>query len=104
SVFVHFPRASPLEAVRLGKQAAALVTASLPPPMELRFERVMAPFLLLQVNRYAGRALEGEREAADPPTHGSLLVKGVRSMWRQSAPLVSDVLQGCLQRILMHDD
>ncbi|GIL72478.1 hypothetical protein Vretifemale_2820 [Volvox reticuliferus] len=104
SVFVHFPRASPEEAVRLGKKAAALVTSSLPYPMELKYEKVMAPFLLLHVNRYAGRAMEAEEDAASPETRGSLLVKGVRSMWRQSAPFVTEVLQGSLERILMKDD
>lgn len=52
SVFIHFPSASPAEAVELGQQAAALVTAKLPNPIELKYERVMAPFMLLHVNRY----------------------------------------------------
>jgi DNA polymerase elongation subunit (family B) len=51
SVFVHFPSASPAEAVSLGQQVAQLVTAQLPPPIELKYERVMSPFLLLHVNR-----------------------------------------------------
>lgn len=51
SVFVHFPAASPAEAVLLGQQAAQLVTAQLPSPIELKYERVMSPFLLLHVNR-----------------------------------------------------
>ena len=76
----------------------------MPPPMELKYEKVMAPFLLLHVNRYAGRALESEADAADPTVRGALLVKGLKSMWRQSAPLVSTVLHSCLERVLMHDD
>ncbi len=32
-------------------QASALVTAAMPPPMALQFERVMSPFLLMHVNR-----------------------------------------------------
>jgi DNA polymerase delta subunit 1 len=51
SVFLHFPAATIPQAVQLGHQAAALVTGSLPPPMELKYEKVMAPFLLLHVNR-----------------------------------------------------
>jgi hypothetical protein len=61
-------------------QAAALVTASMSAPLELKFERVMAPFLLLHVNRYAGRAVETEEDAARIATHGSLLVR-----WGSSA-------------------
>jgi DNA polymerase elongation subunit (family B) len=56
SVFVHFPAATPAEAVLLGQQAAQLVTAQLPPPIELKYERVMSPFLLLHVNRCVGSA------------------------------------------------
>jgi len=51
SVFVHFPSASPAEAVLLGQQAAQLVSAQFPDPIELKYERVMAPFMLLHVNR-----------------------------------------------------
>jgi hypothetical protein len=51
SVFVHFPAATPAEAVLLGQQAAQLVTQQLPAPIELKYERVMSPFLLLHVNR-----------------------------------------------------
>ncbi len=53
SVFVHFPSATPAEAVVLGQQVAQLVSSQLPPPIELKYERVMAPFLLLHVNRYS---------------------------------------------------
>jgi DNA polymerase elongation subunit (family B) len=51
SVFIHFPSASPAEAIGLGHAAAAAVTAGLTAPMELKFEKVAAPFLLLHVNR-----------------------------------------------------
>jgi len=51
SVFVHFPAASTEEAIGLGQAAAELVTAGLPSPIELKYERVMSPFMLLHVNR-----------------------------------------------------
>jgi DNA polymerase elongation subunit (family B) len=51
SVFIHFPSATAAEAVTLGQQAAQLVTAQLPAPIELKYERVMCPFMLLHVNR-----------------------------------------------------
>jgi hypothetical protein len=52
SVFIHFPSASAAEAVALGQRAAQLVTQQLPPPIELKYERVMCPFMLLHVNRW----------------------------------------------------
>lgn len=49
--------------------------------------------------RYAGRAFEtvGAAEAGT----GTLLVKGLKSMWRQAAPILRTTLQGVLQCILM---
>ncbi|GFH25722.1 DNA polymerase delta catalytic subunit, partial [Haematococcus lacustris] len=51
----------------------------------------------------AGRAFEDEAQASGAQP-SSLLVKGVRSMWRQSAPIVQQVLGGALRRILMDQD
>ena len=48
--------------------------------------------------RYAGRAFEKEGDLGGP---GALMVKGLKSMWRQAAPVVRRTLHGCLQRILM---
>lgn len=39
------------QAIAAGRLASKLVTAAFPPPMELKFERVCHPFLLLHVNR-----------------------------------------------------
>lgn len=52
--------------------------------------------------RYAGRAFESEQEAA--AVKGTLIVKGLKSMWRQAAPIVRTTLHGALVRILMHND
>ena len=53
SLFAHFPAATKLEAVKLGHAAAAAVSAGFPPEMELKYEKVCQPFMLLHVNRYA---------------------------------------------------
>lgn len=53
--------------------------------------------------RYAGHAFEREEEAA-APGGGTLIVKGLKSMWRQAAPIVRTTLHGALERILMRDD
>lgn len=44
-------RMQAVEAMRLGNEAAKFVSAAFPRPMELKFERVAQPFLLLHVNR-----------------------------------------------------
>ncbi|KAL6749924.1 DNA polymerase family B-domain-containing protein [Haematococcus lacustris] len=104
SLFLLYPHATPAQAVTLAKQAARLISQRcFQPPMALSFERVCCPFLLLHVNRYAGRAFEDEAQASGAQP-SSLLVKGVRSMWRQSAPIVQQVLGGALRLILMDQD
>ena len=51
SLFAHFPAASKAEAVKLGLAAAAAVSAGFPPEMEIKYEKVCQPFMLLHVNR-----------------------------------------------------
>ena len=51
SIFCHFPEASSPEAIRMAQRAAALVSSGFPDLMEIKFERVCRPFMLLHVNR-----------------------------------------------------
>lgn len=90
SLFILFPDASVPEAFDLGQRVAALVSGALPPEINLVMERVFCPFMLLHVNRYAGRSLQGAEGGGGA---GSLVAKGVKSMWRQAAPVVSRTLQ-----------
>ena len=49
--------------------------------------------------RYAGRAFETAEAVQEG--RGVLMVKGLRSMWRQAPPILRTVLQGILHRIIM---
>jgi hypothetical protein len=51
------------------------------------------------MSRYAGRAFESEAEVQEGK--GVLMVKGLKSMWRQAPPIVRNTLQGVLARIIM---
>ena len=53
SIFMHVPDATAVQAIDVGKQLAKLVSAAFPKPMELKFENVSWPFMLLHVNRCA---------------------------------------------------
>lgn len=149
-----------LQALSVGAEAAKLVTAAFPAEMELKFERMCLPFMLLHVNRhawasttaslhmaecpsssactpacanvknvphahapfvpqvdrkpeqclrlvqgsmcdgrYAGRAFDNAEQLAEGK--GSLLIKGLKSTWRQAAPIVRTTLHGAMTRILM---
>ena len=53
SIFASFPAATTQQALELGRLAGELVSAAFPPVMDLKFERVCQPFMMLHVNRYA---------------------------------------------------
>lgn len=70
--FIHFPSASAEQAIALGRKAAAVVSARFPAAMELKFEAVCCPFLLLHVNRPApsGLSLRALSEIKGLPARG----------------------------------
>ena len=51
SIFCQLPKASREEAIQIGQMAAAQVSAVFPAEMELKYERICQPFMLLHVNR-----------------------------------------------------
>jgi len=105
SLFVVIPLAkSPGEAIKVGKVASAVVSQAFPDPIELKFQNIMQPFLLLQVNRYAGRVFSTIEADEIQGGGGELVVKGLKSMWRQAAPIVRTTLHGALVRIIMYND
>ena len=54
-----------VEAMRLGNEAAKFVSAAFPSPMELKFERVAQPFMLLHVNRYLAHIYSVKCDGSD---------------------------------------
>jgi DNA polymerase delta subunit 1 len=106
SVFVSLPRArTGAEAARVGAAAAAAVSRGLPPPMQLAFEKVYSPFLLVHHNRYAGRVAPTPAVAEEDESSGrrkpKIEMKGLKAIWRQSAPFVSRTLSGAVERLLL---
>lgn len=53
----------------LGRKVASVVTARFPPVMELKFEAVCCPFLLLHVNRSVAPVAEQLHGACTPMSH-----------------------------------
>ena len=96
SLFIHFRGKDDAEALRLSARAAEIASDAFPAPMTLKLERVMKPFLLLHVNRYCGAELS--------PTNGKLLIKGLKSAWRQSAPFLRRLITRCLELALLDRD
>ena len=60
SLFIRLPGRSHAEAAAEGARIAAAASAALPEGLTLEHEHTLCPFLLLHVNRYAGRDVGGE--------------------------------------------
>eukprot|EP01106_Pelomyxa_sp_JSP_P018901 TRINITY_DN907_c0_g1_i7.p1 TRINITY_DN907_c0_g1~~TRINITY_DN907_c0_g1_i7.p1 ORF type:complete len:513 (+),score=147.70 TRINITY_DN907_c0_g1_i7:83-1540(+) len=95
SVMVKFNTTDISEAMRLGKEAAVSVTAHFPPPVNLEFEKVYHPYLLISKKRYAGLLW------TDPTKPSKIDTKGLESVRRDNCPLVKYVLGTCLEKILV---
>ena len=54
SVMVKFGTEDIGEAMKLGKQAADLISATFIKPIKLEFEKVYCPYLLMNKKKYAG--------------------------------------------------
>ena len=98
SIMVRFGTPSVQEAMRLGAEAAALVSREFVSPIRLEFEKVYFPYLLMNKKRYAG--LYWSR----PDSWDKMDTKGIETVRRDSCALVSNVVTRCLDLILIERD
>jgi len=98
SVMVKFGTDSIPEAMRLGKEAADLVSETFMKPIKLEFEKIYCPYLLMNKKRYAGLYW------TNPDKYDKLDAKGIETVRRDNSGLVRQMVQTCLDRILMHKD
>ena len=98
SVMVNFRTDTVGEAMRLGREAAEAITATFLKPISLEFEKVYFPYLLISKKRYAG--LYWTR----PEAHDKMDTKGIETVRRDNCLLVRQVVETCLQKILLERD
>jgi len=63
SLFIYLPGKTKAEAFRIGHEMAAQVTSENPRPIQLKFEKVYLPSVLLAKKRYIGFKYERETDA-----------------------------------------
>lgn len=51
SLFCHLPNASCTQAIGIAQEAARLVSDAFPQNLDIKYEKVCQPFMLLHVNR-----------------------------------------------------
>uniref|UniRef100_A0A8C2CN56 DNA polymerase n=1 Tax=Cyprinus carpio TaxID=7962 RepID=A0A8C2CN56_CYPCA len=99
SVMVKLGVATVQEAMNLGKQAADWVSSHFIPPIKLEFEKVYYPYLLINKKRYAGLYFSSNAEH-----HDKMDCKGIETVRRDNCPLVANLINTCLQNILIDRD
>jgi DNA polymerase delta subunit 1 len=99
SVMVKFGCDTVAEAMRLGTEAAAMVSKTFPPPIKLEFEKVFCPWLLINKKRYAGMYY-----CSSPDTPDRMDAKGLEIVRRDNSQLVRTVLTTCLNKVLRERD
>jgi DNA polymerase delta subunit 1 len=105
SIMINFnlpnPRAPETvrDAMRLGEEAAELISNVFPNPILLEFEKVYRPYMLFSKKRYAGMLYS---TAWDKPDY--LDVKGLQNVRRDSCLLLRELYNDCLNMILREDD
>lgn len=95
SVMILFGVETVAEAMELGNEAASYVSDKFVKPIKLEFEKVYFPYLLINKKRYAGLYFT----RAD--RHDKMDCKGIETVRRDNAPLVANLINTCLQKILI---
>jgi DNA polymerase delta subunit 1 len=92
---VKFGVESVEEAMKLGAEAASIVTKEFLTPIKLEFEKVYFPYLLMNKKRYAGLYW------TNPKKHDKMDTKGIETVRRDTCSLVANVVTECLNLILI---
>ncbi|TPX72384.1 DNA-directed DNA polymerase [Spizellomyces sp. 'palustris'] len=91
SVFVQMPNTSVQDAIKYGKQIAEKMSELWPDPIQLEFEKVYFPYILINRKRYAG--LQWTR----PDRPDKIDAKGIESQRRDSIPILGTLMTNVLK-------
>ena len=95
SVMVKFGVKEVGDAMRLGREAAKLVSETFINPIKLEFEKVYFPYLLIQKKRYAGLYWSNATH------HDRMDTKGIETVRRDNCRLVQTLIDNCLRILLI---
>ncbi|KAL8577740.1 DNA polymerase delta catalytic subunit [Nucella lapillus] len=95
SVMCKFGTTSVEESMKLGEEAAGLISTKFVNPIKLEFEKVYFPYLLINKKRYAGLFW------TNPAKHDKMDCKGIETVRRDNSPLVAQLINTCLQLLLI---
>lgn len=98
SVMVKFGTSDIAEAMRLGREAAAFVSGHFIKPIQLEFEKVYCPYLLMNKKRYAGLYW------TNPVKFDKMDCKGIETVRRDNCGLIKEMVQQTLDDLLIRRD
>ncbi|KAK4416654.1 DNA polymerase delta catalytic subunit [Sesamum alatum] len=98
SVMVQFGVSSVEEAMNLGREAADYISGTFIKPIKLEFEKVYFPYLLISKKRYAGLYW------TNPKKFDKMDTKGIETVRRDNCLLVKNLVNECLNKILIERD
>lgn len=97
-MMVNFGTESIHDSMDLGREAAAFVSEKFIKPIKLEFEKVYFPYLLINKKRYAGLYW------TNPDKYDKMDCKGIETVRRDNSPLVANLMNTCLQKLLIDRD
>ncbi|XP_055902016.1 DNA polymerase delta catalytic subunit [Eupeodes corollae] len=95
SVMVNFGVKTLERSMELGREAAELVSSKFVRPIKLEFEKVYFPYLLINKKRYAGLYFTNTEK------YDKMDCKGIETVRRDNSPLVANLMNTCLQKLLI---
>lgn len=98
SVMINFGVKTLERSMELGREAAEFVSSKFVKPIKLEFEKVYFPYLLINKKRYAGLYF------TRPDTYDKMDCKGIETVRRDNSPLVANLINSCLQKLLIERD
>lgn len=83
------------EAMKLGKEAAEIISKTFLSPIKLEFEKVYFPYLLMSKKRYAGVYW------TKPEKYDKIDTKGIENVRRDNCRIVRTLIDKVLKQILV---
>ena len=99
-MFVLLEGRSRQQAFKIGEEIAAAATASNPPPVALKLEKVYHPCILQTKKRYVGLAYDSPHPGARPVFDA----KGIETVRRDGCPAVVKILERSLEILFRSHD
>ncbi|XP_072140626.1 DNA polymerase delta catalytic subunit-like [Dermacentor andersoni] len=99
SVMIIYRRKTVAKAMEMGKELAETISRKFPHPIQLEFEKVFKPYLLLGKKRYAGAVY-----SSNPNTHDKVEVKGIEMIRRDCLPYLARVMEACIHEMIVKEN